>query len=106
MQILNLRERKFVGHLEDGVIRSLAVQVFDVDKSLSSVSKMVQNRRRPVFDEGDGYIEDKATRGNILMIEHHGMHIVEMWIPRRGGDDPISSRLEKWFASLCVQLCL
>ena len=62
IRIPNLGERKIVGHVDDGVIRSLTMQVCDVNKSLLSVSKMVKGGNRVVFDDSGSYIEDKVTK--------------------------------------------
>ena len=71
------------GHLQDGVSRSLTAQVCYVYKSLLSVSRTIMNGHRVTFDEGGGYIEDKATKEKIWMAESKGMHTVLMWIPRQ-----------------------
>ena len=86
--------------MEDGMVRSLTVQLRDVDKSLLSVSKMVKGGDRVVFDDSGIYIEDKVTRGKIWMIEVQGMYTVNMWMKEGGGRGPVFNRQGYWTACL------
>ena len=47
-----------------------------------SVSKLTSKGCRVVFDEGNSYIENKATGDWIPMEERHGMYFLKMWIGR------------------------
>ena len=61
VQTPNLGERKFVGHMEDGSMRSFAAQVLAVNESLMSVSKIARAGHRVNFDDYGSSIEDKSS---------------------------------------------
>ena len=55
--IPNKGEKSFLGMTTEGVARRLKAQVTDVDRPLMSVSQVVENGGRVVFDRKGSYIE-------------------------------------------------
>ena len=80
----NLGEKRFGAVSEEGVNKKLVAQVCGVSKALLSVSRVVKAGDKIVFDDGDSYIEDKASGERIRIQEDGGMYAVKMWV-RNGG---------------------
>ena len=83
VQIPNLREWKFAGHMGDGSMRSSAAQVCAVNKSLMSVNKIAKAGRRVIFDDDGSLIEDKSSGERIWMNEHNGMYTLKVWVSKK-----------------------
>ena len=59
----NEGEKTLLMSTSDGAqLRKVTFQVANVNKALGSVSKMVRNGKRVVFDTSGSYIENKMTR--------------------------------------------
>ena len=54
VEIPNLGEKKFIGHMANGSMRGITAQVTEVNKALMSVSRMLEMGNRVVFDKGEG----------------------------------------------------
>ena len=85
--IPNLGEKSFIAVGEDGALRSMKVQVCDVNKPLPSVRRVTSAGNRVVFEEGGGYIQDKSTGEKMWLKEQDGMYILKLWV-RKGGAAP------------------
>ena len=79
VRIPNLGEKRFVGTTVEGVSRKLTAQVCDVNKALLSVSKVVKNGSRVVFDADGSYIEDKNSGEQMHLVEKNGMFMLNLW---------------------------
>ena len=75
----NRGEKKMLVESEEGVAKGLTVQVTDVNKALLSVSKIVRNGHRVVFEQGNSYIEDLNTGECMAMRERGGMYMLRLW---------------------------
>ena len=85
VKIPNLGEKKSIGVMENGVVRSLTAQVCAVDKCLISVSKIAKAGHRVVSEEDEGnYNEDKHTKERNWLIETRGVYSTKMWIKTEG----------------------
>ena len=82
IRIPNLGEKKFVGITDEGVSRKMVAQVCDVNKGLLSVSRVIHNGSRVVFDSDGSYIEDKTNGEVINLTERNGMFMLKMWTKR------------------------
>ena len=106
-QIHNLGERKFVGHMGHGSVRSLTAQVCAANNSLMSVIKIARVGHRVIFDSEGSYIEDKSTKERIWMTEDQGMYTLKMWVSRKHPTrTPVFTRQGKRVASIREQSCL
>ena len=83
-RIPNLGEKRFTGVTEEGVLRSVTMQVCDVNKALLSVRKVVKAGNRVVFDEDGSYIQDKRTGSKVWLKDEGGMYMLTMWVKRQG----------------------
>ena len=61
----------------------MTVQICAVNKTLMSVSQVVAQGNRVVFDDEGSYIEDKASGEKLWMEEAVGMYMLKMWVPRK-----------------------
>ena len=84
VRIPNLGEKRFVGTTDEGISRSLTAQVCSVNKALLSVSRLIQNGNRVVFDSEGSYVEDKGTGEVMGLQEKHGMFMLRLWTQGRG----------------------
>ena len=75
----NRGEKKVLLESDEGVAKNLTVQVTDVNKALLSVSKIVRNGHRVVFEQGSSYIEDLSTGERMAMRERGGMYMLKLW---------------------------
>ena len=81
--IPNIGEKSFLGMTTEGVARRLKAQVTDVDRPLMSVSKLVENGGRVVFDKKGSYNEGGGQR---IAIEQEGkLFKLTMWVLREQG---------------------
>ena len=58
----------------------IRAQVFDVNKLLFSVSKLVASGNRVIFDGDGSYVEDTATGERMWLAEHNGMYSLKLWV--------------------------
>ena len=82
--IMNLGQKRFVGHTEDGEARGLTAQVCDVNKALLSVRRMVATGHRVVFEPTGSYIQDVETGRIMKLRESGGMYMLRLWVQRPG----------------------
>ena len=82
--IPSLGEKTFTVHSEDGHVRCVTAQVCDVNKSLLNVRKVTKAGHRVIFDDGFGYIEDKATGERMYMVDKEGLYVLKLWVPAGG----------------------
>ncbi len=80
--IENQGEKSFIGETRERVKRSVTAQVCDVNRDLLSVSKVVNNGSRVVFDPSGSYIEDVETKEKVWLKESGGMYTLNMWVRR------------------------
>ena len=55
-------------------------QVTDVTKALGSVSKIVANGNKVVFDESGSFIENKRSRERLWMREDNGVYVLDVYV--------------------------
>ena len=90
-KIYNLGERKLsVLSLDGGVQRSMTFQVAQVGKAFGSVSKIVHNQNRVVFDPEGSYIESLSDGSVLPLREHTGFYVLDVWVApaRDSGQQP------------------
>ncbi len=80
LRIPNLGEKKFCGISAEGCRRGLTAQVCDVNKALLSVSRLVKQGHRVVFDDENSFIEDKITGERMRLAEENGMYALTLWV--------------------------
>lgn len=69
---------------EWSTLKGVSFQVAPVHKTLLSVSKMVENGHRVVFDKDWSYIEDLATGEKTTLICKNGLYVLRAWVrPRK-----------------------
>ena len=85
VRIPNLGEKKFEAMAEGGVTRAVTAQVADVNKALLSVSRLVKQGHKVVFDQSGSYNEDKETQERMWMEEEGGMFALNLWVRRLPG---------------------
>ena len=91
--IPNKGEKSFLGMTTEGVARRLKAQVTDVDIPWMSVSHVVENVGRVVFDKKGSYIEGGGQK---IAIEQEGkLFKLTMWVPREQGQT--ASQLSRSF---------
>ena len=80
LRIPNLGEKKFCGISAEGCRRGLTAQVCDVNKALLSVSRLVKQGHRVVFDDDNSFVEDKITGERMWLTEENGMYALTLWV--------------------------
>lgn len=88
-KIHNLGEKMLTLSTTNGCTkRNMKFQVCDkIGKALGSVSRMVHNGNRVVFDSSGSYIECKADRTRIPLREQGGVFVLDAWVePYRGSE--------------------
>jgi hypothetical protein len=78
--IPNLGEKEFVAVGEGGEMRGMTAQVCEVNKALLSVSKMVKQGNKVVFEEEGAYVEDRHTGERMYLKESGGMYMMKLWV--------------------------
>ena len=61
-------------------VRNMPFQVTDVTKALGSVSKIVANGNKVVFDESGSFIENKRPRERLWMREKNGVYVLDVYV--------------------------
>ncbi len=64
--------------------RKMTFQVARVNKALGSVSKIVTNGNRVVFDQSGSYIENTWTKDKIWLREDNGVYVLDMLVAPPG----------------------
>ena len=81
-RIANMGQQTINFWTRDGVKSSLTFQVAKVNKPLCSVSKLIDDNFRIVFDRSGSYIMDKAT-GEVMRIKRErGVFVLEAFVGR------------------------
>lgn len=79
-QIPNLGERRFQGVTDQGHVRGITAQVCEVNKPLLSVSKLVAQGNRVVFEAQGSYVQDTSTGERLWLAESGGMYSLKLWV--------------------------
>ena len=58
----------------------MTFQVTDVTKALGSVSKIVANGNKVVFDGSGSFIENKRSRERLWMREDNGVYVLDVYV--------------------------
>ena len=61
-------------------IRNMTFQVTDVTKALGSVSKIVANGNKEVFDGSGSFIENKRSRERLWVREENGVYVLDVYV--------------------------
>jgi hypothetical protein len=72
---------------DGGQARKMTFQVAKVNKALGSVSKIVANENRVIFDPHGSYIENVWTKDKLWMREDNGVYVLDMLVAPPGGED-------------------
>ena len=80
-EITNYGERTLtLSTLDWSSIRNMTFQVTDVTKALGSVSKIVANGNKVVFDGSGRFIENKRSRERLWMREDNGVYVLDVYV--------------------------
>ena len=80
-EIPNYGERTLtLSTLDWSSIRNMTFQVTDVTKALRSVSKIVANGNKVVFDRSGSSIENKRSRERLWMREDNGVYVLDVYV--------------------------
>ena len=80
-EIPNYGERTLtLSTLDWSSVRNMTFQVTDVTKALGSVSKIVANGNKVVFDESGSFIENKRSRERLWMREDNGVYVLDVYV--------------------------
>ena len=63
-------------------LRQMTFQVAAVNKALGSVSKIVNNGNRVIFDMDGSYIENKWSNDRLWLREDNGVYVLDMLVAR------------------------
>ena len=66
--------------LDGNHLRKMTFQVAAVNKALGSVSKMVENGNKMVFDKDGSYIENKWSKDRLWLREDNGVFVLDMLV--------------------------
>ena len=80
----NQGEKKITFSTREGVTRNMTFQVAPVSKPLGSVSRIMHQGNRVVFDEEGSYIMHKATGQTMELKEKDGVCVLDAWLPTFG----------------------
>lgn len=69
-------------------LKGIAFQIAPVHKTLLSVSQMVDNNHRVVFDDEWSYLEDKATGEKTTLVRRNGLFVLQAWVRPRKDSPP------------------
>ena len=88
-RIYNLGEKKLnLLSLDGGIERTMKFQVAEVGKALGSVSHIVRNGNRVVFDPSGSYIECLKDNSKLWLREAGGVYVLDVWgAPNKEGAD-------------------
>ena len=70
-------------------MRAMTFQVAKVNKALGSVSQIVNNGNRVIFDPSGSYIENVFTNDRMWLRERNGVYVLDALVaPHDQGSDP------------------
>ena len=69
-------------------LKGVSFQIAPVHKTLLSVSQMVDNNHRVVFDDDWSYLEDKATGEKTTLVRRNGLFVLQAWVRPRNDSPP------------------
>ena len=64
-------------------LKGVSFQVAPVHKTLLSVSQMIDNNHRVVFDQEWSYLEDKTTGEKTTLVRRNGLFVLQAWVRPR-----------------------
>ena len=70
--------------LDGNSVRDMKFQVTQVHKTLGSVSKMVRNGNKIVFDQDGSYIENRRTGDRLWLREDNGVFVLDVLVAPPG----------------------
>ena len=70
--------------LDWGSTRDMTFQVTGVNKALGSVSKMVKNGNKIVFDAAGSYVENIVTKERLWLREDNGVYVLDVLVAPPG----------------------
>ena len=78
------------GESSEGVKVGLDFEVCSISRPLASVAEIVRKNHRVVFDEGNSYVEDKATGKWVALREEGNLYFLDLWVqvPEELADSP------------------
>ena len=80
-RIYNEGEKKLnLLSVDGGVARTMTFQVAEVGKALGSVSRIVGNGNRVVFDPSGSYIESLSDHSKLWLREAGGVYVLDVWV--------------------------
>ena len=68
--------------MEEETLKHITSQVYDVNKPLLSVSKVVAAGNRVVFDKDGSFIEDIITGDKVWFKNVGGTYMLKLWVKR------------------------
>ena len=69
-------------------LKGISFQIAPVHKTSLSVSQMVDNNHRVVFDGDWSYLEDKATEEKTTLVRRNGLFVLRAWVRPRNDSPP------------------
>ena len=73
--------------IDGDVSRRMLFQVADVGKALGSVSKIVKNQNRVVFEPAGSYIESLVDGKKLWLRESGGVYVLDVWVAPNNAQD-------------------
>ena len=64
-------------------LKGVSFQLAPVHKTLLSVSQMIDNNHRVVFDKEWSYLEDKTTGEKTTLVRRNGLFVLQAWVRPR-----------------------
>ncbi len=91
--IKNYREKKIIGHTEDGRGVSLRIQHADAKKVVGSVHKMNVGGNAVVLDGEGSYTQNKEMSEKTTINNEQGQYVMCGWVPVKEGE--VAKEMEK-----------
>ena len=82
-------EKMIMSTADGAQLRKVTIQVASVNKARGSVSKMVKNGNRVVFDTSGSHIENKMTKDILWLRDRDGVYFVDMMVAPPGREQKI-----------------
>ena len=79
-RLANLGERKVNFPTEDGTWASTVFQLAGINKPLLSVSKLISDGWRVVFDDEESFMVHKTTRKYIKIKRERGVFVIDAYV--------------------------
>ena len=80
--IANEGEKCLKGYTIEASCVDMVMQVVAVTKPLGSARAIVKVGNRVVFDEGDSFVQNRATGKKTKINERNGAYVLDLWVPR------------------------